>query len=144
MACITRLIGVRFGQAHLRPRTGVFEVGDGGEAEVTVESSVPASPKFQLAVFTVPQQNRRNCLRKASNREKPMSLASGAIPRCWSSVAKDWKRDLLKYLRTHGAIIAKDAGIEKFDGYNESWLRSSFPATSLKELPAFVENDEAF
>ena len=35
-----------------------------------------------------------------------------------------------------------DAGIEKFDGYNEAWLRASFPVTSLKELRALVFDDE--
>jgi hypothetical protein len=58
-------------------------------------------------------------------------------------LAKDWESKILKYLRTHGAIIAKDAGIEKFDGYKESWLRASFPATSLKELRALVLDEEA-
>ncbi len=56
--------------------------------------------------------------------------------------AKDWESKILKYLREHGAIIAKDAGIEKFDGYKESWLRESFPVRSLNELRALVNDEE--
>ena len=58
-------------------------------------------------------------------------------------IVKDWESDILKHLRVHDAIIAKDTGIEKFDVYNESWLRVAFPATSLKELRAMVL-DEGF
>jgi hypothetical protein len=57
-------------------------------------------------------------------------------------LAQDWERDILKYLREHGAIIAKDVGIEKFDGYKESWLRESFPVRSLNELRALVDDVE--
>jgi hypothetical protein len=56
-------------------------------------------------------------------------------------LAQDWERDILKYLREHGAIIAKDVGIEKFDGYKESWLRESFPVRSLNELRALVDDE---
>jgi len=58
-------------------------------------------------------------------------------------IVKDWESDILKYLRSHGAIIARDAGIEKFDGYKESWLRASFPVTSLKQLQAIVLDEES-
>ena len=58
-------------------------------------------------------------------------------------LAKNWESRILKHLRAHGAIIARDAGIEKFDGYKESWLRASFPVTSLKELRALVLDEEA-
>ena len=43
---------------------------------------------------------------------------------------------------SHGTLFASDAGIEKFDGYTETWLRTSFPVTSLKELRALVFDDE--
>lgn len=43
---------------------------------------------------------------------------------------------------SRGALFASDAGIEKFDGYTEAWLRTSFPVTSLKELRALVFDDE--
>ncbi len=49
---------------------------------------------------------------------------------------------ILKYLREHGAIVAMDAGIEKFSGYTESWLRESFPVRSLKELRTLVDDEE--
>ena len=57
-------------------------------------------------------------------------------------VAHQWEQDILKYLRSHGALFAPGAGIEKFDGYTEAWLRDSFPVNSLKELRALVFDDE--
>jgi hypothetical protein len=57
-------------------------------------------------------------------------------------VAHQWEQRILKYLRNHGAIIAKDAGIERFDGYKESWIRSTFPVTSLSELRSFVDDED--
>jgi hypothetical protein len=43
---------------------------------------------------------------------------------------------------SHGALFAPAAGIEKFDGYTEAWLRNSFPITSLKELRALVDDED--
>ena len=35
-----------------------------------------------------------------------------------------------------------DAGIQKFDGYKESWLRASFPVASIKHLRGALVDDE--
>ena len=57
-------------------------------------------------------------------------------------VAHQWEQSILRYLRSRGAVFASDAGIERFDGYTEAWLRTSFPVTSLKQLRALVDDDE--
>jgi hypothetical protein len=51
-------------------------------------------------------------------------------------------KDILKNLRSRGVLFAPDAGIEKFDGYTETWLRATFPVTSLKQLRALVLDEE--
>jgi hypothetical protein len=57
-------------------------------------------------------------------------------------LAREWEKSILKHLRTHGAIMAPDAGLQKFDGYTEAWLRSSFPVNSLNELRSLVDDEE--
>jgi len=57
-------------------------------------------------------------------------------------VAHQWEQSILKYLRSHGALLAPDAGIEKFDGYTEAWLRSTFPVSSLKQLRSLVDDED--
>ncbi len=53
-------------------------------------------------------------------------------------VVQTWERQILEYLRTHGAIAAKDSGAAKFDGYTESWRRDSFPIASIAEIQELV------
>ena len=49
-------------------------------------------------------------------------------------VANDWERMILKMLKAHGAKLGNQKSKSKFDGYTESWLTKSYPATSLREL----------
>ena len=57
-------------------------------------------------------------------------------------VAHQWEQGILKYLHSHGAVSTFDAGLEKFNGCTEAWLRESFPATSLSELRRLVDDEE--
>ena len=42
--------------------------------------------------------------------------------------------DLLRLLRSLGAQVGKVDEYGKFDGYTESWVKSSYPVTKLIEL----------
>jgi hypothetical protein len=48
----------------------------------------------------------------------------------------------LRALKNRGAVFANKAGVERFDGWSEAWLRDSLEVGSLKEILDFVYEDE--
>jgi hypothetical protein len=50
--------------------------------------------------------------------------------------------DCLHALEKRGAILGHKAGIEKFDGYTESWTKKSLNVSSIKQLLNWVYEDE--
>ncbi len=50
---------------------------------------------------------------------------------------------ILQSLKRRGAVFANNAGVKKFDGFTESWLKSSVNVSGLKELMDFVHEDES-
>ena len=56
--------------------------------------------------------------------------------------ARNWEQSILKYLKSHGAVMAHQADVKPFEGYTESWLESSFAANSLKDLMNLVRESE--
>ena len=49
-------------------------------------------------------------------------------------LARQWETDILRMLRKKNAIVGSTEIAGRFTGYTESWMKSSFPASSLKEL----------
>ena len=49
-------------------------------------------------------------------------------------LARQWETDILRMLRKKNAIVGSTEIAGRFTGYTESWIKSSFPASSLKEL----------
>jgi hypothetical protein len=49
----------------------------------------------------------------------------------------------LHALEKRGALLGHKAGIDKFDGYSEAWMRSSLNVTSIKEILDWVYEDES-
>ena len=49
-------------------------------------------------------------------------------------LARQWETDILRMLRKNNAVLGSSDIAGKFTGYTESWMKSSFPASSLKEL----------
>jgi hypothetical protein len=49
-------------------------------------------------------------------------------------LARQWEADILRMLRKRNAVVGTTDIAGKFTGYTESWMKSSFPASSLKEL----------
>ena len=49
-------------------------------------------------------------------------------------LARQWEADILRMLRKKNAIVGSTEIAGRFTGYTESWIKSSFPASSLKEL----------
>jgi hypothetical protein len=57
--------------------------------------------------------------------------------------ARELEQSSLKALLEAGAISAKTAKLEPFDGYTESWLKSSYRVKSLKEILNLVYQMES-
>ena len=57
-------------------------------------------------------------------------------------LARQWETDILKMLRAKGANLGNHKIAGRFSGYTESWMKNSYPATSLKELMQLVRTDE--
>jgi hypothetical protein len=57
--------------------------------------------------------------------------------------ARELEQSSLKALLKAGAITAKTAKLGEFSGYTESWLRSSYPVKSLKEILDLVHQMES-
>jgi len=58
-------------------------------------------------------------------------------------LTRQWERDILDTLRRRGALRPVEAGLERFDGHTESWVRASLPASSISELMEMVHDDQA-
>ena len=58
-------------------------------------------------------------------------------------LARAWETSMLRLLAKRDLRISKSTDIPKFDGFSESWIRSSFPISSLKELMNLVEEEES-
>lgn len=57
-------------------------------------------------------------------------------------LAYEWEQSILKLLRKKGADLGNSTVAGTFDGYTESWVASSFPVKSIKELMQLVQEDE--
>jgi hypothetical protein len=57
-------------------------------------------------------------------------------------LTKNWETDLLKYLKSKGAIFSAQKNVGKFSGHTESWIEESYKANSLKELMNLVRSEE--
>ena len=57
-------------------------------------------------------------------------------------LAKQWETDILRMLRAKGAKLGNYEIAGRFSGYTESWMKHSYPATSLKELMNLVQDNE--
>jgi len=49
---------------------------------------------------------------------------------------------MLHALERRGAVLGHKAGIEKFDGYSEAWMKNSLLVSSLKQLLDWIYDDE--
>lgn len=49
---------------------------------------------------------------------------------------------MLKALKRRGAIFAKSAKLERFDGYSESWLRKSLDVKKIGQIIKWIHEDE--
>jgi hypothetical protein len=54
-------------------------------------------------------------------------------------LAKQWERAILRMLKARGADLSNSSVAGKFDGYSESWSKSSFEVKSIKELMRLTE-----
>lgn len=58
------------------------------------------------------------------------------------ALAYQWEQSILNMLKNHGADLGRSDIAGKFDGYTESWVASSFPVTTIKEIMDLVQKDE--
>jgi hypothetical protein len=59
------------------------------------------------------------------------------------SLTRNLETAILRALRRRGAVFANKADGQKFDGWTESWSKSSVSVSSLKALLNFVYDDDA-
>jgi hypothetical protein len=57
-------------------------------------------------------------------------------------LARQWETDILRMLRKKKAVIGSTEIAGRFTGYTESWMKASFPSSSLKEMMELVRNAE--
>jgi hypothetical protein len=57
-------------------------------------------------------------------------------------LARSWEASILSMLRANGADLSNSKIAGKFDGYSESWSKSTFPVNSIKELMRLTEEFE--
>jgi hypothetical protein len=57
-------------------------------------------------------------------------------------LARQWETDILRMLRKKNAMVGGTDIAGKFTGYTESWMKHSYPASSLKELMNLVRDYE--
>ena len=57
-------------------------------------------------------------------------------------IARGWETSILQMLKRRKAKFASSDIAGKFNGYTESWIKGSFPVSSLSEMIAFVRQDE--
>jgi hypothetical protein len=58
-------------------------------------------------------------------------------------IARQWETSILQMLKRRGAEVGSDQVAGRFDGYTETWSKSSFPCKSLAQLMDLVREDEA-
>ena len=59
------------------------------------------------------------------------------------AATRDLETAILRSLKRRGAVYANKSDGRKFDGWSESWLKSSVTVSGLKELMDFVHEDES-
>jgi hypothetical protein len=57
-------------------------------------------------------------------------------------LARQWETDILRMLRKKNAIVGSTEIAGRFTGYTESWMKHTYPASSLKELMNLVQDNE--
>ena len=57
-------------------------------------------------------------------------------------VCKEWESSILRMLKAKGADLSNNRIAGKFDGYSEAWSKSTFEASSIKELMRLTEEFE--
>ena len=57
-------------------------------------------------------------------------------------IAREWETSILRLLKAKGADLSNPKIAGKFDGYSEAWSRSTFEATSIKDLMRLTEEFE--
>ena len=91
---------------------------------------------FQIGISNVPErrlaEHHKNGFDRVLDLRGPMD----------GIIAQHLEREFLAALSKRKAIFANKAGLEKFDGYTESWTESSLNVTSIKQLLDWVYEDE--
>ena len=59
------------------------------------------------------------------------------------AATRDLETAILRSLKRRGAVFANKSDGRKFDGWSESWLKSSVKVSGLKDLLDFVHEDES-
>jgi hypothetical protein len=57
-------------------------------------------------------------------------------------MAQNWETSILRMLKAKKADLSNRKIAGKFDGYSEAWSKSTFEATSIKELMELTEDFE--
>ena len=58
-------------------------------------------------------------------------------------IARQWETSILQMLKRRGAEVGSDQVAGRFDGYTETWSKTSLPCKSLAQLMDLVREDEA-
>ena len=93
--------------------------------------SHPDKQLFQIGITNSPQVRLRQHQRagwEVLGLRGPMN----------GDLAKSLERDGLAVLKSRGAVFAKDVGIEKFDGFTESWTRDSLGEIGFDQLIKWI------
>jgi len=57
-------------------------------------------------------------------------------------LTQQWETAILRMLKANGADLSNEKIAGKFDGYSEAWSKSTFEASSIKELMRLTEEFE--
>lgn len=57
-------------------------------------------------------------------------------------LAREWEATILRYIKASGGKFADKIDIEPFDGYSESWLRSSFSFETFHQITQIIDEIE--
>jgi hypothetical protein len=57
-------------------------------------------------------------------------------------LAQDIETAILQAIQRRGGVLGHKAGIEKFEGYSEAWLKDSLQVANIKQLLDWVYEDE--
>ena len=57
-------------------------------------------------------------------------------------LTQNWETSILRMLKKRGADLSNSKIAGKFDGYSEAWSKTTFHATSIKELMRLTEEYE--